>query len=396
MMAMDGGVGHRDRAVRERVRRDRHERERRHLGREDRAAGRQRVRGGAGGRGDDHAVGAHRVHEAAVDLDGDFDQAAERAAVDHDVVEAEAFSTAGAARALDARRDAACAAPRRSARRASPCTAASMRDSGMSVRKPSRPRLMPISGTAAGASRRAIDSMVPSPPSTMARSTGSRVARRRRRWGSPGSGADWAVSASTHDRVAARAQQARRDARAARRARGCRGRPTSAMRGKRSGTGAAMRGIKPQRSDDGSPGRPRTAEACGANRGIARRTAPGTRSPASATGRDTHPMTMLDARAQHLLKTLVERYIAEGQPVGSRALSRQSGLELSPATIRNVMADLEEMGFIASPHTSAGRIPTLARLPLLRRLADGRASRSATPRCIAWKASWRRTAQRRW
>src|SRR5437588_4623239 len=67
---------------------------------------------------------------------------------------------------------------------------------------------------------------------------------------------------------------------------------------------------------------------------------------------------MLDPRAQHLLKTLIERYIAEGQPVGSRVLSRQSGLELSPATIRNVMADLEEMGFIASPHTSAGRIPT--------------------------------------
>src|SRR5215218_10506918 len=67
---------------------------------------------------------------------------------------------------------------------------------------------------------------------------------------------------------------------------------------------------------------------------------------------------ILDPRAQHLLKTLVERYIAEGQPVGSRALSRQSGLELSPATIRNVMADLEELGYIASPHTSAGRIPT--------------------------------------
>jgi heat-inducible transcriptional repressor len=67
---------------------------------------------------------------------------------------------------------------------------------------------------------------------------------------------------------------------------------------------------------------------------------------------------MLDARAQHLLKTLVERYIAEGDPVGSRALSRFSGLELSPATVRNVMADLEEMGFIASPHTSSGRIPT--------------------------------------
>jgi len=67
---------------------------------------------------------------------------------------------------------------------------------------------------------------------------------------------------------------------------------------------------------------------------------------------------MLSERAQILLKVLVERYIAEGQPVGSRTLSRYSGLELSPASIRNVMADLEEMGFVASPHTSAGRIPT--------------------------------------
>jgi heat-inducible transcriptional repressor len=66
----------------------------------------------------------------------------------------------------------------------------------------------------------------------------------------------------------------------------------------------------------------------------------------------------LDARAQTLLKALVERYIADGQPIGSRALSKLSGLELSPATIRNVMSDLEEMGFIASPHTSAGRVPT--------------------------------------
>jgi len=64
-------------------------------------------------------------------------------------------------------------------------------------------------------------------------------------------------------------------------------------------------------------------------------------------------------RAQILLKMLVERYIAEGQPVGSRALARYSGLELSPASIRNIMADLEELGFISSPHTSAGRIPTL-------------------------------------
>src|ERR671912_3047297 len=67
---------------------------------------------------------------------------------------------------------------------------------------------------------------------------------------------------------------------------------------------------------------------------------------------------VLNERAQILLKTLVERYIADGQPVGSRALSKFSGLELSPASIRNVMADLEDLGFIASPHTSAGRIPT--------------------------------------
>ena len=67
---------------------------------------------------------------------------------------------------------------------------------------------------------------------------------------------------------------------------------------------------------------------------------------------------MLDDRAKLLLKTLVERYIAEGQPVGSRTLSRAPGLDLSPATIRNVMSDLESLGLISSPHTSAGRIPT--------------------------------------
>jgi heat-inducible transcriptional repressor len=67
---------------------------------------------------------------------------------------------------------------------------------------------------------------------------------------------------------------------------------------------------------------------------------------------------MLDTRARLLLKALIERYIAEGEPVGSRSLAKISGLELSPATIRNVMADLEDMGFITSPHTSAGRVPT--------------------------------------
>ena len=66
-----------------------------------------------------------------------------------------------------------------------------------------------------------------------------------------------------------------------------------------------------------------------------------------------------DERAQHLLRVLVNRYIREGHPVGSRTLSRESGLDVSPATIRNIMADLEDMGFISAPHTSAGRVPTI-------------------------------------
>ena len=85
---------------------------------------------------------------------------------------------------------------------------------------------------------------------------------------------------------------------------------------------------------------------------------------------------MMDQRAQILLKTLIERYIADGEPVGSRALSKYSGLELSPATVRNVMADLEEMGFIASPHTSAGRVPT------------SRGYRSTSPSSGSWRATF--------
>ena len=66
----------------------------------------------------------------------------------------------------------------------------------------------------------------------------------------------------------------------------------------------------------------------------------------------------LDIRARRLLRTLIAQYLADGEPVGSRTLSRSSGLDVSPATIRNIMADLEEAGRVASPHTSAGRIPT--------------------------------------
>jgi len=79
---------------------------------------------------------------------------------------------------------------------------------------------------------------------------------------------------------------------------------------------------------------------------------------ASLPARNARIAAMLNERAHILLKTLVERHIREGQPVGSRALQQYSGLEVSSATIRNVMADLEEIGLVSSPHTSAGRVPT--------------------------------------
>jgi len=95
---------------------------------------------------------------------------------------------------------------------------------------------------------------------------------------------------------------------------------------------------------------------------------------------------VLNERAQMLLKALVERYITDGQPVGSRALSRVSGLDLSPASIRNVMADLEELGFIASPHTSAGRFPRRA-VTAFSSIRCSRSSRSTASKSISSKAS---------
>jgi len=92
---------------------------------------------------------------------------------------------------------------------------------------------------------------------------------------------------------------------------------------------------------------------------------------------------ILGERAQHFLKVLVERYIRDGQPVGSRTLAREAGGDLSPATIRNVMADLEDLGLVVSPHTSAGRVPTVSgyrffvdSLMTLRPLAEGEVERA--------------------
>ena len=70
------------------------------------------------------------------------------------------------------------------------------------------------------------------------------------------------------------------------------------------------------------------------------------------------PDDPLDARARQLLRTLVARYIRDGEPVGSQTLARHAGLDVSPATIRNILSDLEEVGLLSAPHTSAGRVPT--------------------------------------
>jgi len=67
---------------------------------------------------------------------------------------------------------------------------------------------------------------------------------------------------------------------------------------------------------------------------------------------------VLDPRARLLLRTLISRYIRDGEPVGSQTLARHAGLDVSPATIRNILAELEDVGLLAAPHTSAGRVPT--------------------------------------
>jgi heat-inducible transcriptional repressor len=74
--------------------------------------------------------------------------------------------------------------------------------------------------------------------------------------------------------------------------------------------------------------------------------------------RSPHPDDPLDPRARQLLRTLISRYIRDGEPVGSQTLARHAGLDVSSATIRNILGDLEEIGLLSSPHASAGRVPT--------------------------------------
>ena len=229
-----------------------------------------------------------------------------------------------------------------------------MRASGMSVRKPSRPWLIPMSGTSSGASC-ARDRQHRAVAADDDRDVGARRQRVRRRRRIAGEAAcERAVSASIDDVVAARRPRnaARRDSGSA--MPGLAWRPISATR-RKAGAGAGGAAAMPSPRLKHSAARRQSRRM----HDPVRRTSDGDASDRRLQPRPCCKMArMLDPRAQHLLKTLVERYVVEGQPVGSRVLSKQSGLELSPATIRNVMADLEELGYIASPHTSAGRVPT--------------------------------------
>jgi heat-inducible transcriptional repressor len=90
----------------------------------------------------------------------------------------------------------------------------------------------------------------------------------------------------------------------------------------------------------------------------------------------------LDPRARLLLRTLIARYIRDGEPVGSQTLAKCAGLDVSPATIRNILAELEDVGLLAAPHTSAGRVPTAQGYPELARLRGELAAGSGTQRLL--------------
>src|SRR5882672_9585694 len=288
-------VAHAHRARGQGVRVERHQRERRHRGMQDRALRRHRVGGRAGRRGDDHAVGAQRVDELAVDqqveLDGLQDRFIvssyfgfqQRALLDavlaienradagaHVVVADVGHETDAALVHADQRHVVAHEIARRGEHRA--VAADDDRELGV------------------GADRRIVDAAL------------AEVGR--------GLALDQHFAAALFEHPAQLPQRLR-------------------------DLGTA------QLADQGDAAEARPD--CGGRHAL-----------------ECTMIFMLDKRAQVLLKTLIERYIAEGQPVGSRTLSKHSGLDLSPATIRNVMSDLEDMGFIASPHTSAGRVPTPA------------------------------------
>src|SRR6185503_13466105 len=271
-----------------RVRIERHERERRHRRMQDRALRRERIGGGAGGRGDDDAVGAQRVDELAVDRELELDQAALRTLADHRLVERD-----GAQRRLAVPLD---FAVEHRALLDRVVAVEDRAEAGLGV------VLADVGHEAEAPEVDADQRHVPA----------HQLARR---------GEHRAVAAD-HDREVGLGVAFGDDFAAAL------AQKFTQLLEERFDLGVA------QLPDEKDPAkRSRHARECTMN-------------------------FMLDKRAQILLKTLIERYIAEGQPIGSRTLSKYSGLDLSPATIRNVMADLEELGFIASPHTSAGRVPT--------------------------------------
>src|SRR6266850_1294404 len=293
------------------VRVERHQRERWHRGMQDRALRRHRVGGRAGRRGDDHSVCAQRVDELAVDQQVELDQAPLRALADDGLVECDglkdrfivSFYFSLQQRAL---LDAVLAVENRA-------------DAGLHV-------VVADVGHETDAALVHADER-----HVMAHETARRGEHR-------------AVAADDDREIGAGADRRRVDAAHAEVGRGLAldQHFAAALFEHRAQLAQRFRDLgAAQLADQGDAAEARLD--CGVRHAV-----------------ECTMISMLDKRAQVLLKTLIERYIVEGQPVGSRTLSKYSGLDLSPATIRNVMSDLEEMGFIASPHTSAGRVPTPA------------------------------------
>src|SRR5204862_2601406 len=304
-------VAHAHRARGKGVRVERHQRERRHRGMQDRALRRHRVGGRAGRRGDDHAVGAQGVDELAVDQQVELDQAPLRALADDGLVERDGLQDRFIISLY------------------------------FSFQQRALFNAVPALEDRADARAHVVVADVGHEPDAalvhadQGHVVAHEVARR---------GEHRAVAADDDRELGLGADRRVVDAAQAEVGRGL------ALDQHFAAALFEHLAQLPQRLGDLG-----TAQL--ADQGDAAEARPdcGVRQALECT-----MIFMLDKRAQVLLKTLIERYIAEGQPVGSRTLSKHSGLDQSPATIRNVMSDLEDMGFIASPHTSAGRVPTPA------------------------------------
>ncbi len=109
------------------------------------------------------------------------------------------------------------------------------------------------------------------------------------------------------------------------------------------------------------------------------------------TSLETPAIQALNERSREIFRHIVDAYVSTGEPIGSRTISRKMGMSLSPATVRNAMADLEDLGLLYAPHTSAGRLPTEAGMRLFVHglLERGNLTKDEQSRIDAQCADWK-------